>query len=178
MSGKKAGSVFDISALFEQELQARNEDLRRQAALSMLPKLRPSARVTMAEFLDSLQQHREVWSAVLEMSAVEFASLIAGSPRAEATKAAPEQTKRTRISDAQKNSLKGAIVSVLGNHKDGLSRTDIAGQMGDDVLATIGVKRDELADKLRQPLGELVADKKIHTVGEKRLMRYYEGPKK
>jgi hypothetical protein len=34
---------------------------------------------------------------------------------------------------------------VLGNHKDGLSRTDIAGQMGDDVLATIGVKRDELA---------------------------------
>jgi hypothetical protein len=81
MSGKKAGSVFDISALFEQELQARNEDLRRQAALSMLPKLRPSARVTMAEFLDSLQQHREVWSAVLTMSAVEFASLIAGSPR-------------------------------------------------------------------------------------------------
>jgi len=112
------------------------------------------------------------------MSAVEFASLIAGTPRAEATKDAPEQARRTRISDAQKNSLKGAIVGVLGNHKDGLSRTDIAGQMGDDVLATIGVKRDELADKLRQPLGELVADKKIHTVGEKRLMRYYEGPKK
>ena len=178
MAGKKAGSVFDINALFEQELQARNEDLRRQAALSMLPKLRPSARVTMAEFLDSLQQHREVWSAVLTMSAVEFASLIAGSPRTEATKDAPEQPKRTRISDAQKNSLKGAIVGVLGNHKDGLSRTDIAGQMGDDVLATIGVKRDELLDKLRQPLGELVADKKIHTVGEKRLMRYYEGPKK
>ena len=53
MSGKKAGSVFDIGALFEQELQARNEDLRRRAALSMLPKLRPSSRVTMAEFLDS-----------------------------------------------------------------------------------------------------------------------------
>ena len=60
----------------------------------------------------------------------------------------------------------------------GLSRTDIAGQMGDDVLATIGVKRDELADKLRQPLGELVADHKIHAVGEKRLMRYHAGPKK
>ena len=55
MAAKKAGSGFDISALFEQELKARNEDLRRQAALSMLPKLRPSARVTMAEFLDSLQ---------------------------------------------------------------------------------------------------------------------------
>ena len=26
--------------------------------------------------------------------------------------------------------------------------------------------------------GRLVADHKIHTVGEKRLMRYYEGPKK
>ena len=170
--------MFDISALFGQELQARNEDLRRQAALSMLPKLRPSVRMTMAEFLDSLQQHREVWSAVLEMSAVEFATLIAGAPRAEATKAAPEQAKRTRISDAQKNSLKGAIVSVLGHHKDGLSRTDIAGQTGDDVLATIGVKRDGLADKLRQPLGELEADNKIHTVGEKRLMRYHAGPKK
>jgi hypothetical protein len=40
--------VFDINALFEQELQARNEDLRRQAALSMRPKLRPSVPVTMA----------------------------------------------------------------------------------------------------------------------------------
>ena len=178
MAGKKAGSVFDISALFEQELKARNEDLRRQAAMSMLQKLRPSPRVTMAEFLDSLQQHREVWSAVLEMSALDFAALIVGGPRTEATKAAPEQTKRTRISEAQKNSLKGAIVSVLGNHKDGLSRTDIAGQIGEDVLATIGVKRDELADKLRQPLGELVDDNKIHTVGEKRLMRYHAGAKK
>ncbi len=175
---KKEGSVFDISALFEQELKARNEDLRRQAALSMLPKLRPSARVTMAEFLDSLQQHREVWSVVLDMPAVEFGALIAGGSRTEAMKAAPEPTKRTRISDAQKNSLKGAIVAVLGNHKDGLSRTDIAGQIGDDVLATIGVKRDELASKLRQPLGELVGDNKIHSVGEKRLMRYHAGAKK
>ncbi len=179
MAGKKAGSVFDISALFEQELKARNEDLRRQAALSMLPKLRPSARVTMAEFLDSLQQHREVWSAVLEMPAVEFGALIAGGgSRTEAAKAPAEPTKRTRISDAQKNSLKGAIVSVLGNHKDGLSRTDIAGQIGDDVLATIGVKRGELANKLRQPLGELVGDNNIHSVGEKRLMRYHAGAKK
>ncbi len=50
--------------------------------------------------------------------------------------------------------------------------------MGDDVLATIGVKRYELADKLRQPLGEPVADHKILTIGEKRLMRYHAGPKK
>ena len=71
----------------------------------------------------------------------------------------------------------GAIVSVLGQHKDGLSRPAIAGQIGDDVLATIGVKRDELADKLRQPLGELVGEKKLHTVGEKRLMKPCRGEK-
>ena len=45
------------------------------------------------------------------------------------------------------------------------------------MLATIGVKRDELAAKLRQPLGELVGDKKLHTVGEKRLMKYHVGAK-
>ena len=45
-------------------------------------------------------------------------------------------------------------------------------------LVTIGVKRDELADKLRQPLGELVGDNKIHSVGEERLLRYLAGPKK
>ncbi len=81
MAAKKAGAVFDISALFEQELKAHNEDLRRQAALSMLPKLRRSTWVTMAESLDSLQQHREVWSAVLEMSAVDFAALIVGGAK-------------------------------------------------------------------------------------------------
>ena len=96
---------------------------------------------------------------------------------ADATTTTPEATKRTRISDAQKNSLKGTIVSELGNRRDGLNRTDIAGQIGDDVLVTIGVKRDELANKLRQPLDELMADNKIHTVGEKRLMRYHAGPK-
>jgi len=178
MAPKKDSSVFDMNALFEQELKARNEDLRRQAALAMLPKLRPSPKVTMAEFLDSLQQHREVWTAVLGLSALDFASMISGGSQASTAKAAPEKAKRTRISDAQKNSLKGAIVSVLGNHKEGLSRTDIAGQIGDDVLSTIGVRRDELANKLRQPLGELVDDKKLHTVGEKRLMRYVAGKKK
>ena len=175
---KKVGAVFDISSLFEQEFQARNEDLRRQAALSMLSKLRPSARVTMAEFLDTLQQHKDVWTAVLSMSVVEFASNLGGRPHSEAVAPTESKTKRTRISDAQKNSLKGAIVSVLGNHHDGLNRADLAGQIADNVLATIGVKREELADKLRQPLGELVADKKIHTVGEKRLMKYHAGAKK
>ena len=178
MTTKKEGAVFDINSLFEQELQARNEDLRRQAALAMLPKLRPSAKVTMADFLDTLQQHKDVWTAVLGMSVGEFASILSGGPRAESAAPTTAPAKRTRISDAQKNSIKGAIVSVLGQHKDGLSRTEIAWQIGDDVLATIGVRRDELADKLRQPLGELVGDKKLHTVGEKRLMKYHAGPKK
>jgi len=177
MTTKKEGAVFDINSLFEQELQARNEDLRRQAALAMLPKLRPSAKVTMADFLDTLQQHKDVWTAVLGMSVVEFASVLSGGPRAESAAPTTAPAKRTRISDAQKNSIKGAIVSVLGQHKDGLSRTEIAGQIGDNVLATIGVKRDELADKLRQPLGELVGDRKLHTVGEKRLMKYHVGAK-
>ena len=34
--------------------------------------------------------------------------------------------------------------SAVDQHKDGLSRTEIAGQIGDDVLTTIGLKRDEL----------------------------------
>lgn len=173
---KKEGAVFDVSSLFEQELQARNEDLRRQAALAMLPKLRPSARVTVAEFLDSIQQHKDVWTAVLEMSVLEFASMLQGGPRSEP--AAKETVKRTRISDAQKNSLKGAIVSVLSNSRDGYNRNDLAGQISNDTLATVGIKREELADKLRQPLGELVADKKIHTVGEKRLLKYHAGAKR
>lgn len=46
----------------------------------MLSKLHPSARVTMAEFLDTLQQHRDVWTAVLGMSVVEFTSNLAGRP--------------------------------------------------------------------------------------------------
>lgn len=175
---RKEGSLFDITTLFEQEFHARDEGLRRQAALSMPSKLRPSARATMAEFLDTLQQHKDVWSAVLSMSVVEFASNLAVRPDSETVAPPESKAKRTRISDAQKNSLKGAIVSVLGNHKDGPSRPDIAAQIGDDVLATIGVNRDKLADKLRQPLGELVGDNKIHSVGEKRLLRDLAGPKK
>ena len=70
MTTKKEGAVFDINSLFEQELQARNEDLRRQAALAMLLKLRLSAKVTMADFLDTLQQHKDVWTAVLGLSLI------------------------------------------------------------------------------------------------------------
>ena len=169
MAAKKisgTGQVLDIGSLFEQELQARNEDLRKQAATRMFEKLHPSNRVTVDQFLTGIQQHKDVWAAVSTMGVLDFAATLAGGRRESEPSAKPngKAARRSRLSDAQKNSLKGAIVSVLGNHKDGLSRTDIAGQIGDDVLATIGVKRDELADKLRQPLGELVGDNKIHSV--------------
>jgi hypothetical protein len=177
MTGSKKADVFDVSSLFEQELQARNEDLRRQAAIAMLPKLRPSPKVSMAEFLDTLQQHKDVWKTVLEMTAVDFSSVLLGGGRTERpSKSAP--SRRTRISDAQKNSLKGAIVSVLSKQRDGLNRNEIAGQISDDVLSTMSIKRAELADKLRQPLHELVDENKIHPVGEKRLLKYHAGPKK
>ena len=54
-------------------------------------------------------------------------------------------------------------------------RNEIAKAIPNEQLATIGVSRDELANKLRQPLSELVTDGKIHTVGEKRLMKYLVG---
>ncbi len=174
MAGKtKDENVFDVTSLFEQELQARNDDLRREAALAMLPKLRPSLRVSMAEFLDTLQQHKDVWKTVLEMTVVDFSKLLLGVRIGKATTRV--SVRRTRISDGQKNSLKGAIVSVLSQHPDGLNRTEIAGQISDDVVSTVGMRRDELADKLRQPLHALVTEKRIHAVGAKRLLKYRHG---
>ena len=115
------------------------------------------------------------------MGILDFASsLTGGGSTSEPTsgKATGKPGKRTRLSEAQKNSLKGLVVNVLSGIKDGLSRTEIANNTNDELLGNIGVRREELADKLRQPLGELVADGKIHTIGEKRLMRYHAGPKK
>ena len=175
------GPLFDVTALFEQELQARNEDLRRQAALRMFAKLHPNNRVTVDQFLAGLQQHGDVWAVVSTMGILDFASsLTGGGSTSEPTlgKATGKPGKRTRLSETQKNSLKGLVVNVLSGIKDGLSRTEIANNTNDELLGNIGVRREELADKLRQPLGELVADAKIHTVGEKRLMRYHAGPKK
>ena len=55
---------------------------------------------------------------------------------------------------------------------------EIADNINNELLANVGVDRAELANKLRQPLGELVADNKIHTIGEKRPMKYHNGPGK
>ncbi len=177
MAGKKSGTAFDITALFEQELQARNEDLRRQAAMTMFFKLHPTNKTTVEEFITSLKQHKDVWSAVSTMGIIDFVEALGGKRPTEA-KPGKAAAKRTRLSEGQKNSLKGIITSVLSSARDGLSRSEIADNINNELLANVGVDRGELANKLRQPLGELVADNKIHTIGEKRLMKYHNGPGK
>ncbi len=70
----------------------------------MLPMLRPSALVTMAQRIEAtIQQHREVWTALFTMArSSSLRRMIAGRPRTDATKVAPEQPQRTRIAGAQK----------------------------------------------------------------------------
>ena len=175
------GPLLDVTALFEQELQASHEDMKRQAALQMFAKLRSNNRVAVEQFLEGLRQHKEVWSVVSTMGVLDFASSLTG--RNEAGQQSPAQAtgqpgKRIRLTDSQKNALKRVIVNVLAGIRDGLTRAQIAKYTNEDLLGNVGVSRQELAAKLRQPLGELVADGKIHTVGEKRLMRYYAGAKK
>lgn len=176
MAGKKTaapGTAFDITALFEQELQARNEDLRRQAAMTMFFKLHPTNKVSVEEFISGLKQHKDVWAAVSTMGVLDFAEALVGRRPTESKPAKAQR--RTRLSEAQKNSLKGIIVSVLSNARDGMSRSEIAENINNELLSNVGVDRTELANKLRQPLAELVGDSKIHTIGEKRLMKYHNG---
>ena len=180
MAAKKstayAHGSLELDSLFEQELRAQNEDLRRQAAVATFYKLHPSNRVTVEQFLNSVKQNKEIWAVVSTLGILDFAEAVLGN-RAGGNKAAREArpAKRTRLSEAQKTSLKAAIISVLGANKDGLNRNDIARAISAEQLSTIGIERTELANKLRQPLGELVGDNKIHTVGEKRLMKYLPG---
>lgn len=79
MAGKKSEeSGLDVNALFEQELQSRADDLYREAAIAMLSKLRPSNHITVAEFLDGLTPHPDVWSVVSTMGVGEFAAALLG----------------------------------------------------------------------------------------------------
>lgn len=169
---------LEIGSLFEAELQALNEDLRRQAALTMFYKLHPSNKVNVEQFINGIKQHKDVWSVVSTMGVVDFAEAVSGS-RAGGVKAPKAETKaggkRTRLNENQKSALKSAIIKTLSDNKDGLNRNEIAKAITAEQLTAIGVDRAELANKLRQPLGELVGDTKIHTVGEKRLMKYLAG---
>ena len=171
-------ATLEIDSLFEQELRSQNEDLRRQAALRTFGKLHPGNRVTVDQFINSLKANKDIWSAVSTLGILDFAESLLGNrpaagkaPRSESSK----PHKRTRLSEAQKNALKSAITSVLGGNKEGLNRNEIAKAISGDQLSAINLDRAELANKLRQPLAELVGDTKIHTVGEKRLMKYLHG---
>ncbi len=173
-------SNLEIGTLYEQELQSLNENLRRQAAQSMFRKLQPSNSHTVEQFLGLLKQHKEVWNTVSNMGIVEFADAINDGQRLrEVHHRRPElmngDGKRTRLSDAQKQALKVMTVKVLNEHKEGLNRNHIADYIPNDQVSGIGVIRAELANKLRQPLGELVDERRIHTEGEKRLMKYLIG---
>ena len=168
-------STLDINSLFEHELQASNEDLRRQAAQTMFYKLHPTNKINVEQFIAVIKQHRDVWAVVSTMGIVDFADAIVGDNAGNKVVQSGKPARRTRLNETQKNTIKVAIQKLLGDSKDGLSRSEIAQCIPNDQLAPIGVSLDELANKLRQPLGELVSEGKIHTVGEKRLMKYWAG---
>jgi len=170
-------ATLEIDTLFEQELRVQNEDLRRQAALRTFHKLHPSNRVSVEQFISSVKQNRDIWSAVSTLGILDFAEAVLGQRVGpiKVGRAEGKPHKRTRLSEAQKNALKTAITGVLNNNKDGLNRNEIAKAISAEQLSSINLDRGELANKLRQPLAELVGDGKIHTVGEKRLMKYLPG---
>ena len=153
------------------ELQTVNEDVRRLAALATFYRLRPSNNITVEQFLSRLQGHQELWSAVRSLGIVEFAEALAGYQ----APIAVEPQRRTRLTEDQKISLKAAILQVLAGHSPGMSRTEITAAIVSVGLTPAGIKRTDLPIKVRQPLHELVAEGKLHTVGEKRLMKYVLG---
>ncbi len=176
MSATRNDSGNDLEGLFQRELQAINEDVRRKAAVSTLNNLRLNNRVTVEQFVSSIQRHKDVWSVVASMGILDLAAALSGqggAPKA-AEKASGEKV-RTRLSDEQKAGLKGAALRLLESHRAGLSRTELAAVIRDEQLKPAGIEDEELADKLRIPLAELVSENKIHTVGEKRLMKYVPG---
>lgn len=148
--------------------------MRRQAALAAFEKLRPGNRVTIEQFLASLQRHREMWAVASALGILDFAQAIAGG-RAPSTSEPTAQPLQTRISEIQKNNLKSAILHLLDG-KTGMNHIEVTAAIIAGGLAPAGIDRPELPEKLRQPLHELVVERKLHTVGEKRRMKYLAGP--
>lgn len=92
MAGKKSEeSGLDVTALFEQAIQSRAEDLYREAAQAMLGKLRPSNQVTVGELLTALEQHPDVWSVVSAMGVIEFGAALLGRSAGDATASAAKR---------------------------------------------------------------------------------------
>lgn len=168
--------IVELDGLFQSELQTVNEDIRRKAALSAFEKLRPSNRVTLEQFLSGLQRHKDIWAAVSTLGIVDFASALIG--RQDAVAPTKATRRRTRLNDEQKSGLKNAILLVLEGQAGGKNRSELTAAIAAAGLAPAGIESTELAEKLRQPLQELVATNKLHTVGEKRLMKYVLGGKR
>lgn len=166
-------SVTELDGLFQRELQTVNNDVRRKAALAAFEKLRPSNAVTVEQFLNAVQRHSEMWAAVSTLGIVEFAESLVGEREPALAEPRPQ---RTRMNDAQKEGLKNAVLRVLEGQAAGLNRIEITAAIIVAGLVPQGIDRSDLADKLRQPLHELAAESKLHTVGEKRLMKYLFGP--
>jgi hypothetical protein len=164
-----------LERLFESELESVHEDVRRKAALLAFRKLHPSNRVTVEEFLAGIEGHHEMWAAVSKLGIVDFAEALAG--RQQEAAASPAH-RRTRISEDQKKTLKSAIARVIEGKSGGMTRIEVTAAIIAGGLTPAGVDRAELPEKLRQPLHELVAEGKLHTVGQKRLMKYHSGGRK
>lgn len=165
----------ELDNLFAHELKSVNDDIRRKAALSAFYKLRLNNQITVEQFLNSLERHKEMWEVVGSLGILDFAEALTGH-RAQSETAPKRQ--RTRISDEQKNSLKEAILRVLEGKMGGLNRLEVTATLVANGLSPAGISRTELPEKLRQPLHELLAEGKLHTVGEKRLLKYVFGEKK
>lgn len=169
-------SNTELDGLFQSELNSVNEDVRKKAALAAFQKLRPNNAVSVEQFFSKLQSHKEMWAVVSSLGIIDFAGALAGHKSAAA--AAPPSQKRTRISDGQKSNLKSGILKVLEGKAGGMNRIEVTAAIIASGLSPAGIDRAELPEKLRQPLHDLVTEGKLHTVGEKRLMKYFAGKKK
>lgn len=163
---------IELDSSFLRELQPMNEDVRRLAALATLHRLRPSNELTVEGLLTGLHAHKELWAVIGSLGIVEFAQALTGP----AASLAATPPRRTRLTEQQKGSLKVAILRVLAGHPPGMSRTEVVAAVVAASMTPAGIRRDDLLVKVRQPLHELVTAGEIHTVGEKRLMKYLAGP--
>lgn len=167
--------TIEIGTLYEQELEALNGNLRRQAARSIFFKLHPQNRTSVEAFLAQLKQHKDVWQEVSQMGILDFAHGILGNRHKDVQGKSTEfktGAKRTRLRDKQKDFLKESILHVLAASMGGQNRQEIAQLLDVGVIKQQGIQPSELHNKLRQPLAELVAEEKIFSTGAKRAMKY------
>lgn len=159
-----------MPALFSEELQTLQEDISRRAALAVLDRIRFTNATTLGDFLAEMKQRKDLWAVLTTVGVVDFAKAICGVVPGQAEDVVEP---RTRISESQKQGLKDLVLKTLQTANVGLNRKDLAARFSDNELDQLGLPRnDKLADKLRQPLLELLREKSIRSEGEKRLLVY------